>query len=86
MLRGHSRRCTKGSLRVHAPSGASKTVMVAVLEMRKGDCATEVGMFLKLGRHPRLVCFFGQCVDGEDQLMATEFAVKVLLAHLSQCW
>ena len=76
----------KGSLRVHAPGGASKTVVVAVLKMRKGDCATEAGMFLKLGRHPRLVRFFGQCVDGEDQLMVTEFAKHGSLLDCFEMW
>jgi len=76
----------KGSLRVHAPGGASKTVVVAVLKMRKGDCATEANMFLKLGRHPRLVRFFGQCVDGEDQLMVTEFAKHGSLSNCFEMW
>ena len=31
-------------------------------------------MLLKIGRHPRIVRFLGQCVDGEDQLLITEFA------------
>ena len=31
-------------------------------------------MLLKIGRHPRVVRFLGQCVDGEDQLLITEFA------------
>jgi len=76
----------KGSLRVHAPGGDSKTVVVAVLKIRKGDCATEADMFLKLGRHPRLVRFFGQCVDGEDQLMVTEFAKHGSLSDSFEKW
>ncbi len=31
-------------------------------------------MLLKIGRHPRVVRFLAQCVDGEDQLLITEFA------------
>ena len=34
----------------------------------------EVHIFLKLGRHPRLLRFYGQCVDGMDQFLITEFA------------
>ena len=83
---GSSKTVYKGSLRVHAPGGASKTVVVAVLKMRKGDCTTEAGMFLKLGRHPRLVRFFGQCVDGEDQLMVTEFAKHGSLLDCFETW
>ena len=43
-------------------------------------------MFLKLGRHPRLVRFFGQCVDGEDQLMVTEFAKHGSLSDCFEMW
>jgi len=76
----------KGSHRFHAPGFDSETVVVAVLKKRKGDCATEAGMFLKLGRHPRLVRFFGQCVDGEDQLMVTEFAKHGSLSDGFKMW
>jgi serine/threonine protein kinase len=34
----------------------------------------EARMLLKIGRHPRVVRFLGQCVDGEDQLLITELA------------
>ena len=34
----------------------------------------EARMLLKIGRHPLVVRFLGQCVDGEDQLLITEFA------------
>ncbi len=64
----------RGSLRITVRGGASKRVMVAVLKMRRGDCAMEARMLLKIGRHPRVVRFLGQCVDGEDQLLVTEFA------------
>jgi serine/threonine protein kinase len=64
----------RGSLRITVRGGESKRVVVAVLKMRRGDCATEARMLLKIGRHPRVVRFLGQCVDGEDQLLITEFA------------
>jgi len=76
----------KGSLRMHAPGVVSQTVTVAVLKMRRGDCSTEARMFLKLGRHPRLVLFFGQCVDGDDQLMVTEFAERGSLSDCFETW
>jgi len=76
----------KGSLRVHVPGGASKTLIVAVLKMRRGDCSTEARMFLKLGRHPRLAFFLGQCVDGEDQLIVTEFAERGSLTDALETW
>ena len=61
----------KGMLRV---AGAPERLKVAVLKIRQGTCATESRIFLKLGRHPRLVRFMGQCTDGNDQLLLTEFA------------
>jgi serine/threonine protein kinase len=64
----------RGSLRITARGGSSKRVTVAVLKMRRGDCAMEARMLLKIGRHPRVVRFLGQCVNGEDQLLITEFA------------
>lgn len=64
----------KGSIRVTLRDGASKKVEVAVLKVRKGDIATEAKMLLRIGRHPRIVRFIGQCLDGEDQLLITEFA------------
>jgi hypothetical protein len=70
-------------------SGASKTVYkgwletsnegnkveVAVSKLRAASCATEARTFMRLGRHPRLVRFFGQCVEGDhDKLLVTELA------------
>ncbi len=49
-------------------------IPVAVMKFRKGPCATEARMFLKLGRHPRLVRFVGQCIEGETELLLTELA------------
>jgi hypothetical protein len=55
-------------------SGGNK-VKVAVSKLRVGSCATETRTFIKLGRHPRLVRFFGQCVEGDNsQLLVTELA------------
>jgi len=61
----------KGVLSV---GGSAKPRAVAVLKMKKGSCETEARVFLKLGRHPRVVRFFGQCTDGDDELLVTEFA------------
>ena len=76
----------RGSLRITVPGGASKRVMVAVLKMRRGDCAMEARMLLKIGRHPRVVRFLGQCVDGEDQLLITEFAPLGSLTDAFETW
>ena len=75
-----------GKLRVHVPGGASRTRKVAVLKIRKGDCAIEAAVFIKLGRHPRLVHFLGQCSDGEDQLLITELAELGSLSDAFQTW
>ena len=49
-------------------------VPAAVLRIREESIETEVQTFLKLGRHPRLVRFLGQCTEGGDLLLLTEFA------------
>ena len=54
--------------------GAPKPVDVAISKMRNGSIETEAKMFLRLGRHPRVVRFCGQCIDGEDQFLVTEWA------------
>jgi hypothetical protein len=59
----------QGWLNVHG-----QKVRVAVMKLRHGSCATEARTFLKLGRHPRLVRFFGQSIEGETQLLLTELA------------
>ena len=64
----------KGRLKVRMQGGGTKDISVAVMKMRRGDCTTEARMFLKLGRHPSLVRFHGQCIDGEDHILLTEFA------------
>jgi hypothetical protein len=53
---------------------ADKKVRVAVMKLRSGSCATEARMLLRLGRHPRLVRFYGQCIDGNSELLLTELA------------
>jgi serine/threonine protein kinase len=58
----------KGSVRI-----LGKRITVAVLLIRE-SCETEVQTFLKLGRHPRLVRFLGQCNEGSNLLLLTEFA------------
>ena len=52
-----------------------KRITVAILLIREESCETEVQTFLKLGRHPRLVRFLGQCKEGSTLLLLTEFAV-----------
>ena len=76
----------QGTLCQHVQGGAPRKVPVAVLKMRRGDCATEAGMFLKLGRHPRLVRFMGQCVDGEEHILLTEFAALRSLSDAFETW
>ena len=76
----------RGTLRVHMRGEASRNITVAVLKMRRGDCATEVRSFIKLGRHPRLVRFLGHCIDGEDQLLLTEFAPLGSLSEAFETW
>jgi serine/threonine protein kinase len=55
--------------------GAKKPSTVAVLQVHLGNVAAEVRVLLKLGQNqPRLVQFFGQCIDGTDTLMVMELA------------
>jgi serine/threonine protein kinase len=53
---------------------SGQRVPAAVLRIREESIETEVQTFLKLGRHPRLVRFLGQCTEGGDLLLLTEFA------------
>ncbi len=55
-------------------STACKNIDVAVMKLLKGSCETEARMFLRLGRHPRLLRFYGQCVNGDSDLLLTELA------------
>lgn len=55
--------------------GGTHVTTVAVLKIRDGSVAAEADILLKLGRHPHLVRFLGQCKDGpNDLLLVTEFA------------
>jgi ankyrin repeat protein len=76
----------RGTLRLHVQGGGSRTVTVAVLKMRRGDCTTEAGMFLKLGRHPRLVRFMGQCLEGDEHFLLIEFAALGSLSDAFETW
>jgi hypothetical protein len=76
----------RGTLRLHVQGGASRTVTVAVLKMRRGDCATEARTFLMLGQNPKLVRFMGQCIDGEDHILFTEFAPRGSLTDNLEKW
>jgi len=57
--------------------GARAATTVAVLRVRTIDVAAEAGTLLRLGQHPRLVRFFGQCEDGQDTLLVTECVPNV---------
>lgn len=72
--------CARSSFkRVHRGTlslpGAKKPSSVAVLQVHSGNVAAEVGVLLKLGQNqPRLVQFFGQCIEGTDTLLVMELA------------
>ena len=55
---------------------SGKRVKVAVSRIRgfEESIETELKTMLDLGRHPRLVRFLGQCREGNDLLLLTEFA------------
>jgi serine/threonine protein kinase len=48
--------------------------VVAVLRVNSGDVAAEADTLLRLGRHPRLVRYLGQCKDGHETLLTMEYA------------
>ena len=60
--------------------GSPAPVKVAALQILAGDVGAEVEVLLKLGRHPRLVHFIGQCIDVDvangpsETTLITEFA------------
>ena len=56
--------------------GAPLPSDVAVMKIRQGNIVDETKMLLRLGRHPRLVRFYGQCkqVREQDPFIVTEFA------------
>ena len=76
----------RGALRQYVQGGGVRTVLVAVLKMRRGDCATEASIFVKLGRHPTLVRFVGQCIDGDDHILLTELAPFGSLCDAFETW
>lgn len=76
----------RGTLRQHVQGRASKKVPVTVLKMRGGNCAMEASMFLKLGRHPNLVRYLGQYVEGEEHILLTEFAALGSLSDAFETW
>ena len=86
MASGSFKTVYQGFLRQHVQDGECRKVPVAVLKMRRGDCATEASMFLKLGRHPHLVRFMGQCVEGEEHILLTEFAPLGSLSDAFETW
>ena len=53
--------------------GARAPSEVAVLRVRTADVAAEAATLLQLGKHPRLIRFFGQCEDELDTLLITEY-------------
>ena len=76
----------RGTLRQVSQDGSHRKIEVAVLQMRRGDCTTEARIFLELGRHPQLVRFIGQCVEGEDHILLTEFAPLGSLSDAFETW
>ena len=45
-----------------------------MLKVRSDTLGAEIDILLKLGLHPRLIQFFGSCIEGNDTLLITEFA------------
>ena len=41
-----------------------------------GEVSAEAKVLLKLSKHPRLLQYIGMCVQGDDQLLITEFASR----------
>ena len=73
---GSFKRVFEAKLRL---AGSPRAVTVAALQVRDGDVAAEAAVLLKLGKHPRLVTFIGQCrsvaADARsDMILITEFA------------
>ena len=73
---GSFKRVFKATLRL---AGSPRATTVAALQVRDGDVAAEAAVLLKLGKHPRLVTFIGQCRSvaadpRSDMILITEFA------------
>jgi hypothetical protein len=83
---GSFKTVSRGTLLQHVQGGSSRKVPVAVLKMRRGNCATEARVFLQLGKHPNLVRFMGQCVEGEEHILLTEFAPLGSLSDAFKIW
>ena len=77
--------CFKAALRL---PGSPRATTVAALQVRDGDVAAEAATLLKLGKHPRLVTFLGQCkstvAPGADVILITEFAPMGSLDSVSR--
>ena len=84
MYRGKLSLQMAGRVLPNAPPEARDAVDVAVLSMRAGTVESEARVFLKLGRHPRIVRFFGQCVDGDNQMLVMELAPRGSLDALME--
>ena len=73
---GSFKRVFKATLRL---AGSPRAVTVAALQVRNVDVAAEATVLLRLGKHPRLVTFIGQCRPvaedpRSDMILITEFA------------
>lgn len=55
--------------------GKPRSVAISRFRGGSGDIVSEVKILLKLGRHPRLVRYYGMCLHAEDQLLVTERAI-----------
>jgi len=67
---GSFKKVHRGTLRL--PGASERTV--AVLQVHSGDIAAEAAILRCLGRHPRLVTFYGSCTEGLESLLLTEYA------------
>ncbi|EKX50985.1 hypothetical protein GUITHDRAFT_66566, partial [Guillardia theta CCMP2712] len=64
-----------GHLRRRGRGAEPERLKVAVLKLRQGGGKREAGVMLRLGPHPRLVCYMGQSEDAEGcRLLLTEYA------------
>ena len=81
---GSFKRVFRATLRL---AGSPRPSVVAALLVRDGDVAAEAAVLLKLGRHPRLVTFIGQCRSTpdprSDTILITEFAAMGSLDKVS---
>jgi serine/threonine protein kinase len=78
-MRSPSPRSSFKDKRVHRGTlslpGAKKPSVVAVLQVNSSKVGAEVGVLMKMSQdQPRLVQFFGQCIDGANTLLVMELA------------